>query len=269
MQGPSICRTRLPLANPFSTHRTARFVMDAPVIEAQSRDTGSKAAREIRNNNRVPCIMYGRTVESTPLQISVAALNKLIFRRTAPVAEVQLDGESWRCILKDYDLHPLTDRPLHADFQALEEGAEVTITVPVHFTGIPIGQQNGGDTQQIVRELTISVLPENIPSQIEVDITDLAIGDSIHVYDLDVDYEVKTAPNQTLVTVVAPQIEVAPTAEEEEEEEVELDLTEEERAELTEEEIAELEEEAQAAEEAEEGEEEGAPDEEGGEWEEQ
>ena len=241
--------------------------MDAPVIEAQPRETGSKAAREIRNNNRVPCILYGRTVESTPLQIPIGAMNKLIYRRTAPVAEVQMDGDTWHCILKDYDLHPLTDRPLHADFQALEEGDKVTLTVPVHYAGIPIGQQNGGDTQQIARELTISVLPENIPSQIEVDIADLAIGDSIHVYDLDVDYEIKTAQSQTLVTVVAPQIEAAPTTEEEEEEEG-LDLTEEERAELTEEELAELE--AAAEEEAEEDEaegdeSEGPPEDEGGE----
>ena len=228
--------------------------MDAPVIEAQPRETGSKTARDIRNNDRVPCILYGRAVESTPLQVPISALDKLIYRRTAPVAEVQMDGESWNCILKDYDLHPLTDRPLHADFQALEEGSEVTLTVPVRYAGIPVGQQNGGDTQQIVRELTISVLPENIPSQVEVDISELAIGDSLHVYDLDVGYQIETPSSRTLVTVVAPQIETAPSPEAEEEEEEGLELTEEERAELTEEEIAELEEEAAEAEE-EEGEE--------------
>lgn len=229
--------------------------MKAPVIEAQPRETGSKAAREIRNNNRVPCILYGRTVESTPLQIPIAALNKLIYRRTAPVAQVDMDGNTWHCILKDYDLHPLTDRPLHADFQALEEGDEVTLTVPIHYAGIPVGQQNGGDTQQIARELTISVLPENIPSQIEVDISELAIGDSLHVYDLEAEYEIKTSKNQTLVTVVAPQIETAPTTEAEEEEE-----------ELTEEEIAEEGEAVDTtAEEGEEAEGEGPADEEGGE----
>lgn len=237
--------------------------MDAPVIEAQPRETGSKAARDIRNNDRVPCILYGRTVESTPLQVPISALDKLIYRRTAPVAEVQMDGESWNCILKDYDLHPLTDRPLHADFQALEEGSEVTLTVPVRYAGIPVGQQNGGDTQQIVRELTISVLPKNIPSQVEVDISELAIGDSLHVYDLDVGYQIETPSSQTLVTVVAPQIEAAPSPEAEEEEEEGLELTEEERAELSEEEIAELEEEAAEAEE-EEGEEPPSEGEEGG-----
>lgn len=239
--------------------------MDATVIEAQPRETGSKAAREIRKNNRVPCILYGPAVESTPLQVPINDLNKLVFGRTAPVAEVQVDGETYNCILKDYDLHPITDRPIHADFQALEEGRRVTLTVPIHFEGVPVGQKNGGDTQMIVRELTISVLPENIPSQIGIDITDLAIGDSVHVYDLDVEYDIKMTPEQTLVTVVAPHIETAPTpAAEEEEEEVALeDLTEEEREELTDEELAELEAAAEEeGEEGEEGEEEGPPSEE-------
>lgn len=232
--------------------------MDATVIEAQPRDTGSKAARDIRNNDRVPCILYGPTVESTPFQVPIAAMNKLVFRRTAPVAEVQLDGETYNCILKDYDLHPITDRALHADFQALEEGRPVTLTVPIHFRGVPAGQKNGGDTQMIVRELTISVLPENIPAQIDIDIEDLIIGDSIHIYDLDVEYDIKMAAEQTLITVVAPHIETAatPEAEEEEEEAITLDdLTEEEKAELSEEELAELEAAAEEAEEEEEGEE--------------
>jgi large subunit ribosomal protein L25 len=231
--------------------------MDATVIEAQSRETGSKAAREIRNNDRVPCILYGPAVDSTPLQVPISAMNKLIYGRTAPVAEVQVDGETHNCILKDYDLHPITDRPLHADFQALAEGRKVTLTVPIHYQGVPLGQKNGGDTQMIVRELEISVLPENIPAQIDIDIEDLAIGDSIHVYDLDVDYDVKMTDAQTLVTVVAPHIETAPTPAAEEEaaeEEVSLeDLTEEEKAELSDEELAELEAKAEEAEEEGEG----------------
>jgi large subunit ribosomal protein L25 len=235
--------------------------MDATVIEAQPRETGSKAARDIRNQDRVPCILYGPTVESTPLQVPISDMNTLIHGRTAPVAEVQLDGETYNCILKDFDLHPITSRPLHADFQALEPGRKVTLTVPIHYQGVPLGQKNGGDTQMIVRELTISVLPDNIPAQIDIDIEDLAIGDSIHVYDLDVDYEVKMADGQTLITVVAPHIETAPTpaAEEEEEEARTLDdLTEEEKAELSDEELAELEAAAEEAEEGEEGEGEGA-----------
>ncbi len=229
--------------------------MDATVIEAQPRETGSKAARDIRENDRVPCILYGPTVESTPLQVPISAMHKLIYQRTAPVAEIELDGETYNCTLKDYDLHPITDRPLHADFQALEPGREVTLTVPIHFQGVPLGQKNGGDTQIIVRELEISVLPDNIPAQIDIPIEELDIGDSVHVYDLDVGYKISMPPAQTLVTVVAPHIETAPTPTDEEEVEEEItldDLTEEEKEELSDEELAELE---AAAEEAEEGEE--------------
>lgn len=237
--------------------------MDAAVIDAQPRETGSKAARDIRNNDRVPCVLYGPHVESTPLQVHVRDVNKLVYGRTAPVAEVQLDGETYNCILKDFDLHPVTDRPLHADFQALKEGRKVTLTVPIRYAGVPVGQKNGGDTQQIVRELTISVLPDNIPSVIEIDVADLNIGDSIHIYDLDVDYDIKMADAQTLVTVVAPQIEVSPTTAEEDEEEEERtldDLTEEEKAELSDEELAELEAAAEDEEaEGEEGEAEAPP----------
>lgn len=240
--------------------------MDATVIEAQPRETGSKAARDIRNNDRVPCILYGPTVESTPLQAPIPALNKLIHARSAPVAEVELNGDTYNCILKDFDLHPVTNRPLHADFQALEEGRRVTLTVPIHYQGIPVGQKNGGDTQMTVRELEISVLPDNIPAQIDIDIEDLAIGDAIHVYDLDVDYEIKMTDQLTLITVVAPYIEAEPVADEEAEEEEARtldDLTEEEKAELSDEELAELEAAAEEAEE--EGEEgEGAPESEGG-----
>ena len=194
---------------------------NATVIEAEPRETGTKAARAIRKDDHVPCILYGKNTDPVPFQVPVPRMNKLVFERRTPVIEVQVDGASWTCILKDYDLHPLTDRPQHADFQVLREGRKVTLTVPIRFKGIPEGQKNGGDTQYIVREMTISVLPKNIPGELEIDVTDLEIGDSIHVYDLEVDYELKVSQQQTLVTVVAPHLE--PVLVEEEEAEVELE----------------------------------------------
>jgi len=216
--------------------------MDATptVIEAQPRETGSSAARAVRQNNEVPCILYGKDTDPVPLKVPIPRMNKLIFGRQSPVIEVQMNGETWPCILKDFDLHPLTERPQHADFQVLREGRKVTLTVPIRFQGVPEGQKNGGDTQYIVREMTISVLPSNIPAEIEVDVTDLEIGDSIHVYDLDVDYDIKMAQQQTLVTVVAPHLEPV--------------LVEEEEAEELAEEEEEIAEEGEMAEETEEGE---------------
>jgi len=191
--------------------------MEAKVIEAQSRDTGSKAARALRSNNQVPCILYGPDTDPVAFSVPVPAINKLIYSRSANVVEITVDGDAWTCILKDYDLHPITDRPQHADFQVLRTGRKITLTVPINYQGIPQGQKDGGDTQIVVRELTISVKPENIPSQIDIDISELEIGDAIHIYDLDVDYDIKMAEGLTLVTVVAPRLEAVATDEEEEE----------------------------------------------------
>ena len=195
--------------------------MDATVIDASPRETGSKASRAIRENKNVPCILYGRDTDPVPFQVPVVNVNKILYGQTSPILQVQLNGESWNCILKDYDLHAISDTPVHADFQVLREGRKVTLTVPIRFKGIPEGQKNGGDTQYIVRELTISVLPKNIPSEVEIDVSHLKIGDAIHVYDLDVDYDIQMAAGQTLATVVAPHLEAAATADEEEEEALE------------------------------------------------
>ena len=222
--------------------------MQTQTIDAESREVGKKAVRAVRRNNNVPCILYGPETDSVPFQLPVNTLQKLIFSRTTQIVEISVDGESWNCILKDYDLHPITDRPTHADFQVLREGREISLTVPVRFEGIPQGQKEGGDTQINIREIGITCLPKNIPSEITVNISELLVGDALHVSDLDVEgVEFKASPSQTLVTVVAPRLEVLETEEEEAEELEEGELPEGEEAEEGEEgEAAEGEEEEEA-----------------------
>ncbi len=196
--------------------------MDAPTLDAHPRETGKKATRAIRESNNVPCILYGRDTDPVPFQVSVHDLNRLLYSRQTSVVNVDMNGDAWKCVLKDYTLHPISDRPEHADFQVLRPGRRVTLTVPIRYEGIPEGQKNGGDTQIIVREMTISCMPENIPSEITIDISELEIGDAIHLYDLDQEaYRYKMAQGQTLVTVVAPHLEAVATDEEEEEVELE------------------------------------------------
>lgn len=221
--------------------------MDAPTLNAAPRETGKKATRAVRDSNNVPCILYGRDTDPVPFQVSVHELNRLIYSRQTSVVDVSMDDDSWSCVLKDYTLHPISDVPEHADFQVLREGRRVTLTVPVRYEGIPEGQKEGGDTQILVREITISCLPKNIPSEIKVDISGLDIGEAIHLYDLDQEaYRYKMAQGQTLVTVVAPHLEAVATTEEEEELEDE-ELPEGEEAEGAAEEEGEEAEEAPAA----------------------
>lgn len=197
--------------------------MEAITLEAQDRDVGKKATRAVRRAGNVPCVLYGHHTDSVSFQIPEASLKQLIYTTETHVVNVKLDGKEYSCILKDADLHPVTDRPIHADFLVLEAGEMVTLVVPVRYHGTPLGQKEGGNTQVILHEIEVRCLPQDIPAHIEVDIAGLNIGDAIHIEDLEVEgAEIIGRPEQTVVTVVAPRA-LEEVEEEEEELEVELD----------------------------------------------
>ncbi len=183
--------------------------MDTITIEAAPRETGKKAARAVRRSNNVPCILYGPDTEPVPFQLPVNTVSKLIHQQTTPILNISVDGHSWNCIMKECDRHPITDRPVHADFQVLNEGRPITLTGPIRYEGVPVGQKEGGDTQYNFREVSVRCLPKDIPSEITIDISDLRIGDALHFYDLEIEgVEFQVRPEQTIVTVVAPRLEV-------------------------------------------------------------
>lgn len=195
--------------------------MDAINLAAESRETGKKASRAVRRSGHVPCVLYSRDTDPVSFQVPALPLKRIAFSRSASLVNIQMDGQSWECILKDFDLDPVTDEPLHADFQVLQSGERINLTVPIHYHGTPFGQTEGGDTQYIMHEIAISCLPQDIPAYIDVDVSDLDIGESIHVYDIQEEgVEFEAAAEQTLVTVVAPYVE--PTTAEEEISELEL-----------------------------------------------
>ena len=197
--------------------------MEALTLEAQERGVGKKAARAVRRSGNVPCVLYGHHADPVAFQLPEASLKQLIYTTETHVVNIEIDGEQWNCIMKDADLHPVTDRPIHADFLVLSEGEMVTLIVPIRLHGTPIGQKEGGNTQVVLHEVEVRCLPKDIPSHIDVDISELMIGDAIHIAELQVEgAEILGRPEQTVVTVVPPRaIEV------EEEPEVELELDEE------------------------------------------
>ncbi|PSQ84593.1 MAG: 50S ribosomal protein L25 [Bacteroidetes bacterium QS_7_67_15] len=194
-------------------------------VDSAARETGSKAARQIRRDGQVPCVLYSRNTDATPFQMPALQLKRIAFSRAMQRVNIDVNGDSWACILKDFELHPVSDEPLCADFQVLEEGQEISLTVPIRYVGTPFGQQEGGDTQYLLDKIEITCEPADIPEHVEVDVEDLDIGDSLHVYDLEAeDLRFRTPQQQTLVTVVAPFVE--PTEDElveEEEKEVAAD----------------------------------------------
>ncbi|MFK7848194.1 MAG: 50S ribosomal protein L25 [Rhodothermales bacterium] len=204
--------------------------MEFTTLDATTRDTGKRAARNTRLQGMVPCVLYGRHVEPLSFQMDGRYLEKLVRSNETPLVQIELEGKSWDCILKDTDFHPVNDDVIHADFQVLQKGEKITLSVPFRFEGTPVGQINGGNAQHVISEVEISCLPKDIPSHLTIDVSGLDIGDSIHIGDLsfeNVDFQ--TSTSQTVVMVHAPRI--AAVEEVEETEEGAEEATEEEAAE--------------------------------------
>jgi len=126
-------------------------------------------------------------------------------------------------MVKDIQINPVTYRWIHADLYAIDLKREVEVEVPIKLVGVSPGVKMGGILEQIRRELTIKALPNNIPSVIEIDISSLGLGDSIHVDDIAPEnYTIMADSNFTIITVSAPEAE-------EVEEEVEEEVAEEEK----------------------------------------
>lgn len=220
-------------------------------LEGKLRETGRKAADALRDAMRVPCVLYGPEMEENiHFSLDELELEKVLAESRRQILELNVDGETYKTLLKEVEFHPLTDRPIHTDFYALAEDHKVTLSVPIKLEGTPVGvTEGGGRIFQPMHILRIRVTPDLIPGAYTVDISELKIGDSLHVRDLELEGIIPLDDlSRTLVTIRPPKSEALLTSSLITEEPSEAELEEGEEA---------LEEgEAAEGEEAEEGEEE-------------
>lgn len=180
--------------------------MSAITLQAEARDTGKKGTKAVRREGGVPCVLYGKAQDPVTFAVSEMSLKDLIYTSEVHKVKVELGGQSWNCFMKDISFHPVTDRPLHADFQMLVDGEKVIVTVPVRLTGTPKGQLQGGRTRQVMKEAQIICMPEHMPSSISVEVSGLDIRDSIHVRELNIPgVEFMAEPGQTVVVIASPK----------------------------------------------------------------
>ena len=190
--------------------------MNVISIAAEPRTPGKASARAARRQGNVPCVLYGSHVDAHSFVTSEQSLHPLIFTNRTHIVNIRLGENSWECIVKDIAYHPVTDRPIHVDFQALQKGEKVTLSVPLNFVGVSTGQSKGGIPRLVVNELSVSCFPRDIPTQIDVDVRDIDIGESIFLRDLEEEALEFLAPeDQILMSVVRPRVIVEQTEEEE------------------------------------------------------
>jgi large subunit ribosomal protein L25 len=155
-------------------------------ITAEPRERAGKgASRALRREGRVPAVIYGDKKEAIAIHVEARALNKLLgtghFMNS--LIQVELNGVKTRTLPKDVAFDPLSDRPLHVDFFRLAKGAKVQVDIPVVFINQEEspGLKRGGVMNVVRHELDLMCDADHIPDQIEIDVTGLEIGDSIHI----------------------------------------------------------------------------------------
>lgn len=181
---------------------------------------GKKATKAVRNEGGIPCVIYGDT-ENIHFITTHKDVKSLIYTPDFKIAEVNVDGATHRCILKDTQFHPVKESILHLDFLKLENGKPVVLEVPVRFKGTSPGVKLGGALQQSLRRVKIRTTPENMVDELYGDISDLGLGDAIRVRDLELPegVEIANAPAIPVATIVVPRALRGKDAEDGEEEE--------------------------------------------------
>lgn len=192
-------------------------------LNVQSRTTkGNSPARALRRSEKVPAILYGPRTESRMLSVDLLVLETLAKKGSLGrlVCNMHIDDDKTAIpvMIKEVQTHPVSGDYLHVDFYEVVMDQKIRVNVPVHTTGTAVGIEMGGMLQLIRRELEVFCLPNDIPEAITIDISELNIGDAVHVEDIEVegDQEIVHDVNFTVLTIsVTKQEEEEPEEEEE------------------------------------------------------
>jgi large subunit ribosomal protein L25 len=194
-------------------------------LTAETRKTkGNSPARALRRAGRVPAILYGRDTDSVMLSIGANDMETVMKEGSVgqSIFNLAIDGgkNTRAAMIKELQTDPLSQNLLHIDFYEVSMDRKLKVNVPVTTTGKSVGVELGGMLQIIRRELEVFCLPNAIPQEITIDITDLDIGNSVHVEDitLEGDVEIPHDVNFTVLTVLSPKAAEAEEVEEEIEE---------------------------------------------------
>ncbi|MFC7396992.1 50S ribosomal protein L25/general stress protein Ctc [Chelatococcus sp. GCM10030263] len=185
---------------------------DTKQIKAVARErVGKGAARAVRRQGQVPAVIYGAGQPATPVALDFNETKRLIFAGhfLTSIFEIDLDGEKTRVIPRDYQLDPVKDTPVHVDFLRVTKDATISVEVPVHFINQAAspGIKAGGTINIVHHAIELIVPADAIPEAIEVDVTGLEIGASIHLTDVKLPAGARAATNErdfTVATIVAP-----------------------------------------------------------------
>ena len=188
-------------------------------------ELGKQANNKIRKDGLVPAVVYGRNKKNINISINGKELKKVLSgteARENTIISISIEGtdEKRKVLLKEAHLDTLTSAPLHFDFYEITDGEKLKLVCPLNFIGKPEGVKNGGVIQTLSNQVLIECVPEKIPNEITVDISDLEIGDTLFVEDLPPKdgVTILSNPKSTTISILAPRLVTEETTDAEGEE---------------------------------------------------
>ena len=183
---------------------------------------GKGVARKLRQSGTIPAVYYGRGEEPIPLAVALKELEEVIEKAEGSnvIVDLKVDGDGAgdrKALIREIQRDPVGGHILHLDLQHISLTETITVEVPIVLTGTPIGVKDGGGIlEHLLREVEVECLPTDIPSRLEIDVTALNIGDSLHVSDLKAErVTILTEGERPIAAVVPPTVlEEAKPAEE-------------------------------------------------------
>jgi large subunit ribosomal protein L25 len=174
--------------------------MKTITIEGQIRtEFGKAATRQLRSEKKVPAVIYGGAKEIN-FFAPASAFKSIVYTPEFMLAEINVEGNSYKCVLKDIQFGKVSDELIHVDFLELVGDKKVSVNIPLKFTGVPAGVKEGGKLMVKMKSLKVKTLPEHLLENIEMDLTDLKLNENVRVQDV-------KAPNMEILN--SPRIPVA------------------------------------------------------------
>jgi large subunit ribosomal protein L25 len=174
--------------------------MKTITIEGQIRtEFGKAATRQLRSEEKVPAVIYGGAKEIN-FSAPASAFKSIVYTPEFMLAVINVEGNSYKCVLKDIQFGKVSDQLIHVDFLELVSDKKVSVNIPLKFTGVPAGVKEGGKLMVKMKSLKVKTLPEHLLENIEMDLSDLKLNENVRVQDV-------KAPNMEILN--SPRIPVA------------------------------------------------------------
>jgi len=174
--------------------------METVSVKCENRDATLKAS-SVRKENKIPAVLYGGDINES-FSTTLNEVKGLIYTPDFKIAELDIDGTSRRAIVKSVQYHPVTDAIQHIDFLAIEDGRKVKVQVPVRFKGVSPGVKSGGKLLQSMRKVKIKVDPKNLVNELYIDISNLELGSSVKVKDIELNENIEVMVNENIPVAI-------------------------------------------------------------------